>query len=227
MIISIGQHRINNTKLEYPKKYEKDALVAKAVVNSIIFNSKACLVITFHNAKITNPKTFLFPPILRKEVLEIKPQSRDYILVYLSFQYENIIDLLKNIDGKFVVYGMDRDDTDGNIVFKKSSQEKFLKDLADCKAVIATAGFTLITEALYLGKPYLAIPVKKQFEQILNAYYLDKLGYGKYWEELDRGKIGLFLSNLDEYREKLAGYEREDNSKIFRKIDELIDSLVD
>jgi uncharacterized protein (TIGR00661 family) len=44
--------------------------------------------------------------------------------------------------------------------------------------VIANSGFSLICEALYLGKPYLAIPVRHQFEQVLNAYYVDKMGYG-------------------------------------------------
>lgn len=226
-LISIdNQHRLTNTKFEYPRRYEQEALAAKAVVNLMIFNSRACLVTTFHKAEVTNPKTFLFPPILRKDILGAKPQSQDYILVYLSFQFKNVVDILKNIKAKFVVYGIDRDDTEDNIVFKKASQKGFLEDLINCKAVIATAGFTLMTEALYLDKPYLALPVKKQFEQIVNAYYLDKLGYGKYWEEIDKGKVELFLSNLDEYRKNLAGYQREDNSRIFRKIDQLIEKEI-
>ena len=40
-------------------------------------------------------------------------------------------------------------------------------------AVITSAGFTLLGEAVYLHKPVLAIPVEGQFEQILNAHYVD------------------------------------------------------
>lgn len=43
----------------------------------------------------------------------------------------------------------------------------FLQDLASAKAVMATAGFTLISESLQLGKPYLAMPMDGQYEQQL------------------------------------------------------------
>lgn len=222
-LISIdNQHQITNTEIDYPAKYKKDALAAKTVINLIVFNAKSYLVASFLKPKIIKPKTFLFPPILREEILQIKPRRDDYILVYLSFQHENTLALLKNIKKKFVVYGFDKEETERNMIFKKASQQSFLQDLAGCQAVIASAGFALMTEAFYLGKPYLALPVKKQFEQMLNAFYLDKLGYGKYYEKLDKNKIELFLSNLDKYGKKLKKYKKQDNSKILRRIDELI-----
>ena len=96
--------------------------------------------------------------------------------------------------------------------------------MCNCKGVIANAGFTLITDSLYLKKPYLALPVANQFEQILNAFQLEQLGYGKYWDELNKERIESFLYNLDLYKEKLKKYKKEDNSKIFKKIDELIEA---
>ena len=54
----------------------------------------------------------------------------------------------------------------------------FLEDLTSCKAVMATAGFTLMTESFYLRKPYLALPMHGQFEQELNAFWMAKLNYG-------------------------------------------------
>lgn len=222
-LISIdNQHRIINAEVEYPKEYTKEAMAAKAVVNMVIFNSKACLVSTFFDAKTTNSKTFFFPPILREEVLKVSPQTKDYILVYISSKSETFLDVLKDIDKKFIIYGLDKEDQDGNVTFKKASQEEFLKDLANCDAVMANSGFTLITEALHLGKPYLAIPIKGQFEQVLNAYYLEKLGYGKYWDEINKEKIEAFLYNIEKYRNNLSGYKKENNSRIFRKINELV-----
>jgi hypothetical protein len=38
--------------------------------------------------------------------------------------------------------------------------------------VIAAGGFTLMGVSVYLGRPMLAIPIRGQFEQVLNARYL-------------------------------------------------------
>ena len=167
--------------------------------------------------------TFLFPPIFRREVFRLSPAVKDFILVYLTSGYEEIIPVLKEINKKFVIYGLNRQGRENNIFFKKPSQKEFLEDLANCEGVIANSGFTLISEALYLGKPYLAMPIKGQFEQVLNAYYLEKLGYGKYWEEINKERIESFLYNLGLYQERLKEYEKADNSEIFQKIDSLIE----
>ena len=79
---------------------------------------------------------------------------------------------------------------------------------ATANAIVANAGFSLISEALHLGKPYLAVPVKSQFEQIFNAYYINQMGYGAYWEELEKEKVESFLFNLDVYRSNLQQYLR-------------------
>jgi hypothetical protein len=44
--------------------------------------------------------------------------------------------------------------------------------------VICGGGHTLISEALYLGKPVLSFPIRFAGEQEVNAAYLDRLGYG-------------------------------------------------
>ena len=225
-LISIdNQHLLTNTKIEFPQKYKQQALAAKIVTRLMIFNAKAYLVTTFTKVEVTNKKTFLFPPILRKEVMETKTKEEDYILVYLTSEFQGLMDLLKNINKKFIVYGFVQDKKEGNLTFKKASQSGFLNDLANCEGVIANAGFTLITESLYLKKPYLAFPVASQFEQILNAFQLEQLGYGKYWDELNKERIESFLYNMDLYRENLEKYKKENNSKIFKKIDELISDV--
>ena len=222
-LISIdNQHRITNTKIEFPKKYKQEALTAKIVTSLMVSNTKACLVIAFAKTKVINKKTFLFPPILREEVLKTKTKEGDYILVYLTTPFQGLVNQLKSINKKFVVYGFDQNSKEGNLAFKKASQAGFLKDLAGCEGVIANAGFTLMTESLYLRKPYLALPVANQFEQVLNAFQLEQLGYGKYWNELNKERIESFLYNLELYKKKLKEYKKEDNRKIFKKIDELI-----
>ena len=41
-----------------------------------------------------------------------------------------------------------------------------------------------------------------------NAYYVDKMGYGTYWDKLTKERIESFLFNLDLYREYFERYPR-------------------
>ncbi|HEY7405490.1 MAG TPA: glycosyltransferase family protein, partial [Candidatus Angelobacter sp.] len=169
--------------------------------------------------------TFVFPPIVRQEVLSTTPSSGDYALVYVTSPAKELAALLKQVRYKFIAYGFGCEGQDGNVLFKKPSMDGFLRDLAGAGAVIANAGFSLVSEALHLGKPYLAIPVQNQFEQIFNAYYVEKVGYGAFWEELSKEKIESFLFNLPVYAEKLASYPRSGNQALLAKVDELVATL--
>ena len=84
--------------------------------------------------------------------------------------------LLTSVRCRFIAYGFGREGQEGNVLFKKPSLEGFFSDLISARAIIANSGFSLVTEALHLGKPYLAVPVSHQFEQIFNAYWLEKSG---------------------------------------------------
>ena len=88
--------------------------------------------------------------------------------------------------------------------------------------MITNGGFTLITEALHLGKPVLSIPVRKHFKQFVNAYYLDKLGWGKFYEDVSKERLEGFISRLEDYRKALKSYKKENNDKILAEIDRLV-----
>jgi RNA polymerase sigma factor (sigma-70 family) len=47
----------------------------------------------------------------------------------------------------------------------------------------------MISEAIYLKKPIYSTPAHKNFEQILNGFYVEKLGFGEYHDDLDVNKI--------------------------------------
>jgi hypothetical protein len=68
----------------------------------------------------------------------------------------------------------------------------------------------------------LAVAVSHQFEQIFNAYWLQKSGYGAYWDELNKERVESFLYNLPQYRESLADYPRQGNQALFQKLDKLV-----
>ncbi|MBW2996300.1 hypothetical protein KY332_03295 [Candidatus Woesearchaeota archaeon] len=215
--ISIDNQHIINTNLN------KNLFFEKLIIKSLIPKADHYLVTTFFYPPIQKKNTFLFPPINTQEVINASPQNKDYILVYqTSKSNKKLIPTLNSINQNFIVYGFDKDKQIKNVKLKKFNEKEFIKDLINCKAVITNGGFTLIGEALYLRKPILSIPIKKQFEQITNAVYLKKLGYGMYCRETSKRNIQKFLSNLKKYRNNLKKYKKQDNSKIFKKLKQLL-----
>jgi len=222
-VISIdNQHCLTNVVVSYPRRYRRDAAAAKLVTRLMTPHARAYLVISFFAAPLKKRNTFLFPPLLRQEILDAKPTQAGHVLVYVTSPAPALAKLLSSIRCRFVAYGFGREGRDGNILYKKPSLDGFFTDLTSALAIVANSGFSLVTEALHLGKPYLAVPVSHQFEQIFNAYWLDKSGYGAFWEELDKERIESFLSNLPHYREKLAEYPRQGNAALLEKLDSLI-----
>src|SRR6195256_2453157 len=191
-----NQHAITNTNVALPRGYRRDVAAVKLVTRMMTPHADAYLVLSFFPATVKRRNTFLFPPIVRQEVLAAAAQTGDYVLVYVTSPAKELAALLKQVRCKFVAYGFGIEGQEGNVLFKKPSMAGFLRDLTGAKAVIANAGFSLVSEALHLGKPYLAMPVENQFEQTFNAYHLDKHGYGAWWEELSKEKIESFLFNL-------------------------------
>jgi uncharacterized protein (TIGR00661 family) len=222
-VISIdNQHCLTNVEVSFPSRSRRDAAAAKLLTRWMTPHAHAYLVTSFFPARVRRRNTFLFPPILRSEVLAARPTAGDHLLVYVTSPSPELARLLQQVRANFVAYGFGREGQDGNIVFKKPSMEGFLADLAGCKAIVANAGFSLVSEALHLGKPYLAVPVRNQFEQIFNAYYLNKTGYGAWWRELNKERVESFLFNLPSFTENLAAYPRQGNAALLGKLDELI-----
>jgi len=222
-IIAIdNQHCLTNASISYPRRYRREAAAAKLVTRMMTPRANAYLVTSFFAAPVRRPRTFLFPPILRQEVLRTRASEGDDVLVYVTSPAPELARLLATVRCRFIGYGFGREGQEGNILFKKPGLSDFLRDLSNCKAVIANAGFSLLSEAFYLGKPYLAVPVHHQFEQVFNAYYVDKVGYGTCWGELNKERVESFLFNLSLYRENLKSYPRQDNSALLSKVDSLI-----
>ena len=113
------------------------------------------------------------------------------------------------------VYGLRRDLTedlvDGSVTYRPFGEARFIEDLRTSRAVVAGGGFTLLSEAVYLRKPVLSVPVERQFEQVLNALYLQELGYGTHARRLDEPTLGAFLARIPEHERALARYRQDGN----------------
>ena len=224
MISIDNMHVITHCKIDVPRKYSRDKLKAEGVVRSFIMLPQKYLITSYFYPEIKNSdKVSIFPPILRKEILNLKPVKGDHILVYqTSTSNSKLVQVLKETDENFIIYGFDSEKVDENLIFREFNEDQFFKDLGTCKAVLANGGFTLISESIYLKKPVLSIPVKGQFEQVLNAIYLERLGYGEFHEELELDVVEQFLDKLDTYSEALKSYNQDGNKAILKELDHLI-----
>ena len=220
-----NMHIITQAEIEVSYRYRTERLEAEGVVRPFIMMPRRYLINTYFYPPLKNPKKAkLFPPVLREEIMDMQPEEGWHILVYQTSDSNlELLDLLKELDEEFIVYGFHKDQKDANLTFKSFNDEEFFQDLASCRAVITNGGFTLISEALYLHKPVLSVPVKKQFEQILNAIYLERLGYGKFHEDLEPEDVLKFLSRLDTYRDNIRkNFKHDRNLGITEELDELI-----
>jgi UDP:flavonoid glycosyltransferase YjiC (YdhE family) len=83
-----------------------------------------------------------------------------------------------------------------------------------------------MSEAVHLRVPMLSIPLQKQFEQELNARYLEKLGYGAWSATLDADVIMRFLGGLEDHSAALQSYPAQDNSMMLTCVEELLRDVV-
>ena len=79
-------------------------------------------------------------------------------------------------------------------------------------------------EAVYLRKPMLTVPLARQFEQVLNARYLEREGYGRAAANLDDpATVKSFVEAIPACEEKLASYDQDANRLLTGAVDGLLD----
>jgi uncharacterized protein (TIGR00661 family) len=176
------------------------------------------IVPTFFRPPLRRHDTTLVAPVLREAVLAARPEPGEHLLVYQTATgSETLVRTLHKTGLPCRLYGVRRDLTedlvDGDLVFRPFSESGFLEDLRTARGVIAGGGFSLLSECVYLHKPALSIPVAGQFEQTLNARYLERLGYGEYAEAPSERAIFKFLERIGDHGRRLQGYQQDGNAE--------------
>ncbi len=205
----------------------REARLLRALVKLIVPHRARSIVTSFWPGKVLDERAVRVPPILREEVLALDPARGEHVVVYFTRGFESFLDVLRTLPAvPFRIYGAGREGREANLEFQKPSGPGFLADLASARAVVATAGFGLIGEALHLRKPYLALPMRGQYEQELNAHHLELLGYGRNGRAWTRETLGDFLFRVPQYEAALRGYRSSDNRECLRAVDAAVRELV-
>ncbi len=161
--------------------------------------------------------------LIKEEIRASQSSYGNHVLVYqTSNNNDKLIEILKQTNENYVVYGFNVKKKEGSIVFKTFSTETFRNDLSSAKAVLLNGGLTAITEAIYLKKPILSVPIAGQFEQKYNALTIEEMGFGKHLSKPTVEEIDEFFSKLPEYKKNLQTYQNQANEKIVKDIEKAI-----
>lgn len=231
-VISVDNMQIINRCTHEPditRGHEASFQIAKGIVKAKLPGAFHYLITTFFRPPVRKKRTSLHPPILRPEILGARPESGGHLLVYQSYTTNRDLPALLAQTGlECRVYGVRRDlreeAREGKVIYKPFSEAGFIDDLRSARGVVASGGFTLMGEAVYLRRPMLAEPVGKQFEQIVNARYLEKEGYGLCAEELSAAALGEFLERTSEFQKNLARYSQDGNADLLSRLEAVLQS---
>ena len=201
--------------------------IARTVTRNMAPGAVRYVITSFFRAPIARGGTTLVPPIVRPEIEAAEPEDGDHLVVYSSGE-ERLLEALRSIDLRCIVYGMrgsaeDEGRVEGNLEFRAPSKEGFVEDLRTARGVVTGGGFSLLSEAVYLRKPVLSVPLRGQFEQVMNARYLERSGYGLAADEVSPETVAEFVSRLDQYEGALAAYHQDGNTVALETIDECVE----
>ncbi len=156
----------------------------------------------------------IIPPILDQEIcnLQLQPDSDPLILVYLSEQMkdvrqiESLINSLSSSRGaRYAVYlpqGVTVGQKPDHVRFYKHGSALFLRHLASCHGIVATAGHSLLSEVMHLGIPVYALPLNL-YEQQMNAQIVRQGTFGQASTPLTSRKLDSFIKNIGAYRRNI------------------------
>lgn len=122
---------------------------------------------------------FIYKPIINDEIINLKPADAGHYTVYLpSYALINTIEELTSYNNKFHIFHSDIKTVYRfkNCIIYPIDKMSFVDSFRNSHGIITNAGFQTSSEALYMGKKLMVIPVKGQYEQECNAKALSDLG---------------------------------------------------
>lgn len=202
--------------------------LTRAFVKSKLPFCNHYVIATFFYPELRKDNTTLVPPLLREEISSAVRTRGDHLLVYQTAEgHERLPEALAAAGVPCRIYGLRRELThdvqEGALCYRPFDEQRFVADLASARAVVAGGGFTLMSECVYLHKPVLSIPVAGQVEQVLNARYLQRAGYGWAAERVHADLLREFLQALPAFEAALSSYSQDGNRLAFEALDGLLD----
>ena len=167
-----NQYVLNSKNVPKPKKY------SRLVLTALNFLCPTKVGYGYHYRPYNEN---ILEPIIRDSIREINPSTNNEILIYLTtYSINNILEIIKKIPVQ-MEWTIFTNESDSNyklegVNINSISDKLFTEKIGSCYGIICAGGFSTTSEAIFLGKPMLVVPVKAQIEQQFNAAALEKEG---------------------------------------------------
>ncbi|MCC5919311.1 MAG: glycosyltransferase [Cyclobacteriaceae bacterium] len=171
-------------------------------------------------------KIKICPPLIREQVKRLGPENKGFWLAY--FVNSGYAEELKtwsdgNVGQEIHAFGDGYNASNrynGDLSFHPLDADVFLKKMSQCDALISTAGFESICEAMYLGKRIFMVPIGGSVEQVCNA-----LDAQKHYHDVQIGDSFTQLGILE--RVKVTSYPHSPLKKWEKQIEHVWKEIIE
>ncbi|GAB3696829.1 glycosyltransferase family protein [Spirosoma flavus] len=189
----------------YPTGKLLDRLLFKILIKINSWGAKQRFGLSFdEQSDVPEKRLRIMPPLLRKEVTyRNRFNDEDFVVSYTTqpgLQSEVVNTCLQNpaVNVKYFQPQTDRFSTPvGQLEFIPIDGQLYLDKMQHCRAVMTTAGFESVCEAMYLGKPVQMRPMDNHFEQTCNALDGQRVGAGEAVAKFDVRKLLIYTNQYD------------------------------
>lgn len=189
----------------HPEGHWFDRLVLTGLVRLNAWGATELLGLSFDaQPDALSRRLRVMPPLLRREVTTLNPGAEPYVLAYTTqagLQAEVLRAHREQPDVPIRYFHAGVKDAeqivDATLTYHRIDGRRYLEAMQHCRAMITTAGFESVCEALYLGKPVLMIPQPNHYEQLTNALDGQRAGVGLAADRFDLGRLLAYLPRYD------------------------------
>ena len=178
MIAVAHQYVLEHPEFVFPRHKRLDKWLVHCNSRITAWGAERKMALSFRPMSVTKVERLkVAPPLLRREVTLLQPEDADYLLVYITHHslrnaivewHQQHPEVFLHCFGHFPC-SPEEEYASHTLCFHQLNATKFLDFMRRCRALVTTAGFESVCEAMCLGKPVLMVPVPGHFEQACNA----------------------------------------------------------
>ncbi|MEZ4903082.1 MAG: glycosyltransferase family protein [Spirosomataceae bacterium] len=204
-LVAVGHHYLFfHPEMIFPQKRGLDHWLLKINTYITALQAEKLLALSFQFFQDQpQSRIVVTPPLLRQAVHGLYPTQQNYLLAYVTYTSlsNNIVQW--HLQNPTIPLHCFWDNAqyneeyvyDETLTFHQVDGQKYLQMMADCKALVTTAGFESVCEAMYLGKPVMMVPA--HYEQACNALDAQKAGAGVAADTFD---LSILLDYLPQHQ---------------------------
>ncbi|MDD5571087.1 MAG: glycosyltransferase family protein [Bacteroidales bacterium] len=222
------QYIYHHKEFFFPEGFGLKKRILKTFASVTSIRARKKIAQSLYPLKNDKGKLIIIPPFLREEILKSKTSEEDFILVYLLNEgyaediikwHENNKKIRLHCFSDWREIKEDKLVYDETLCFHKLNDENFLDMMSRCKGLVTTAGFDIICEAMYFGKPVFMVPVENQFEQTCNSRNAYKAGAGIYDSKFNISRFVGFMNSFKNNNSEYCEWVRNSTEIVMKEIE--------